>query len=279
MPAITVNGITLHYEEAGTGTPLVLVHEFAGDLRAWEPQVRHFSRRYRVIAYNQRGYPPSEVPTEEEAYSHDALIEDLLGLLDALSIERAHLAGLATGGNVVLNFGIRYPERTRGLVVAGAGAGSSEREAWLAGARRFAEDIERDEVEGIVANVADAPQRVVFKAKDPRGFAEFVARMRTLSPVGCRHVLRNALMNRSPVFDLEAGIRALQRPTLVMVGDQDGPAFDASRFIARHAPRAGLLVLPRCGHTLNSEEPDLFNLHVARFLAAVDAGRWNGLDV
>lgn len=276
MPTIELDGVALYCEEAGRGTPLVLVHEFAGDMRAWEPQMRYFARRHRVIAYNQRGYPPSDVPDADAAYSQDLLIEDLAGLLDALEIERAHVVGLATGGNIALNFGIRHPQRARSLVVAGAGAGTIDREAWLARARTFAEDIERDGAEGIVANVAQAPQRLAFAAKDPRGYAEFIARMRTLSPLGCAKVLRNVLLTRPPVFDLEAGIRALVPPVLVMVGDQDAPALEPACFIARHAPRAGLVVLPHCGHTLNSEEPDAFNRHVADFLAAVDSGSWCG---
>lgn len=273
MPLIDIGAVTLHYEEAGHGTALVLVHEFAGDARAWEPQMRFFARRYRVIAYNQRGYPPSSVPGEDSAYSQDILVADLAALLDALAIECAHVVGIATGGNIALNFGIRYPRRALSLVIAGAGAGSVAREAWLAAARVFAQDIERDGAQGIVANVAEAPQRVVFRAKDPRGYAAFVARMRTLSPLGCIRIMRNVLMTRSPVFDLEAGIRALEPPVLVMVGDQDAPAQESSRFIARCAPRAGLVVLPRCGHTLNCEEPDAFNRHVGDFLAAVDAER------
>jgi hypothetical protein len=69
MPKAPVGGIELYYEEVGSGESLVFCHEFAGDLRSWEPQVRHFSRRYRVITYNARGYPPSDVPTEVSAYS------------------------------------------------------------------------------------------------------------------------------------------------------------------------------------------------------------------
>ena len=123
MPTAEVNGVTLYYEETGRGFPLVFCHEFAGDMRAWEPQVRHFCRRYRVIAWNYRGYPPSSVPTADVGYEHDHLIADLLGLLDHLKIAKAHIAGLATGGNLALNFAIRHPERVAGLVAAGAGAG------------------------------------------------------------------------------------------------------------------------------------------------------------
>ncbi len=274
MPFATVNGVELYYEETGSGFPLVFVHEFAGDMRAWELQVRYFGRRYRVITYNQRGYPPSQVPADAASYTHDDLIEDLHQLLRFLDIERAYIVGLATGGNVALNFGIRHPGLAQALVVAGAGAGTVDRDNWLAAAKTFADDIERDGTAGIVANVENAPQRIVFRIKDPRGWQEFIAGMHDFSPLGCAHMMRNALMNRKPIFDLEAELGAMNVPTLVMVGDQDEPAFAACRFICQHAPHAGMVVLPMCGHTLNSEEPDFFNLHVGTFLAAVGAGRW-----
>jgi len=98
--------------------------------------------------------------------------------------------------------------------------------------------------------------------------------MRTFSPIGCAHVMRNVLMKRKPVTELKEAIQQLPMPILVMVGDQDYPAAEASRFIRDHAQFAGLSVLAMCGHTLNSEEPVLFNLLVSDFLGAVDAGRW-----
>ena len=274
MPLEHVNGVALHYESTGEGVPVVLCHEFAGDMQAWEPQVRFLARRYRVVTWNYRGYPPSDVPEDPGAYSPDGLVEDLLGLIDGLGLDRVHLAGLATGGNLVLNFSIAHPDRVRSLIVAGAGAGTVDRVAWLEAAQRFADDIARDGSEGIVANVADAPQRVIFRTKDPRGFKEFVDGMRRLSPIGAEHVMREVLIPRAPVFELAEGIRRLSMPVLVMCGDQDAPAFEPSRFIRDTAPHGGLAVVPMCGHTLNSEEPELFNRIAGSFLAAVDAGRW-----
>ena len=274
MPLEHVNGVDLYYEATGEGAPLVLCHEFAGDMRAWEPQVRSLARRYRVVAYNYRGYPPSEVPEAPEAYGPECFVADLLGLIDGLGLDRVHLAGLATGGNLVLNFALAHPDRVRSLIVAGAGAGTVDRPAWLEAARRFADDIARDGSEGIVANVAEAPQRVIFRTKDPRGWQEFVDGMRRLSPIGAEHVMREVLIPRAPVFELAEGIRRLSMPILVMCGDQDAPAFESSRFIRDTAPHAGLAVAPMCGHTLNSEEPELFNRIAGSFLAAVDAGRW-----
>jgi len=274
MPKLTLNGVELYYEEAGSGFPLVFCHEFAGDMRSWEPQVRHFSRRYRVVTFNYRGYPPSAVPSDPSGYGQELIIEDLRQLMARLGIAKAHVAGLATGGNVALNFAIAHPAMVAGLVVAGAGAGSFDRERWLAGAAKFADDIDRGGAEGVVANVASAPQRVIFKDKDPRGWSQFVEMMRTFSPIGCAHVMRNVLMKRKPVTELKEAIQQLPMPILVMVGDQDYPAAEASRFIRDHAQFAGLSVLAMCGHTLNSEEPVLFNLLVSDFLGAVDAGRW-----
>src|SRR3989442_9164702 len=124
MPRALVNGISLYYEEAGQGSPHIFVHGFAGDHRSGRPQVQFFSRRYRAIAYNARGYPPSDVPEDPKAYSQDRAVEDLRGLLDALSIKKAHVCGLSKGGYATLHFALRYPDRLLSVVVAGAAYGS-----------------------------------------------------------------------------------------------------------------------------------------------------------
>ena len=125
MPILTTDdSVRLHYEETGSGTPIVFVHEFAGDSRSWEPQVRYLSRRYRCIAYNARGYPPSEVPADPAAYSQDRARDDVLAVLDGLAIERAHVVGLSMGGFATLHFGLAYPHRALSLTLAGVGYGA-----------------------------------------------------------------------------------------------------------------------------------------------------------
>ena len=108
----------------GQGLPLVFVHEFAGDAQSWRPQMRFFGRRYRAIAYNARGYPPSEVPKEVAAYSQEQAAEDIRGVLDALGIAKAHVCGLSMGGYATLHFGSGTRAGALSLVVAGAGYGS-----------------------------------------------------------------------------------------------------------------------------------------------------------
>src|SRR5204862_7903418 len=101
----------LYYEEAGAGTPVVFVHEFAGDYRSWEPQVRYFSRRYRCIAFNARGYPPSEVPEDFGRYSQERSCDDIRDVLDQLKIQKAHIVGLSMGGFATLHFGMAHGKR------------------------------------------------------------------------------------------------------------------------------------------------------------------------
>ena len=129
MPqAHTDDGFKLHYEETGAGTPVIFVHEFAGDSRSWEPQMRHFGQRYRAIAFCARGYPPSDVPEEPARYSQARAADDILAVLDHLGIERAHVVGLSMGGFATLHFGFRHPARALSLSPASA-SGSRPRRA------------------------------------------------------------------------------------------------------------------------------------------------------
>ena len=127
MPYLTTDdGVQLYYEEAGSGQPVVFVHEFAGDHRSWEPQMRYFSRRYRCITYAARGYLPSDVP-EDGAYSQDRARLDILSVVKHLNAGPVHLVGLSMGGFATLHFGFHHAEWARSLVVAGCGYGA-ERE-------------------------------------------------------------------------------------------------------------------------------------------------------
>ena len=277
MPNARVDdGVTLFYEELGEGVPLVFVHEFAGDYQSWHLQTRAFARRYRTIAYNARGYPPSDVPKDPAAYSQERAAEDIRGLLDALGIRKAHICGLSMGGYATLHFGLRHPDRALSLVVAGAGYGS------VAGEReRFKKDVEetarRFVDDGIVA-VADfytkGPTRVQLMDKDPKGWQELYDQFVAQSAEGHALTMRGVQMNRPSVYELEQGLARLEVPTLIVTGDEDEPCLEPALYLKRKIRSSGLLVLPKSGHTVNLEEPEAFNRGVLDFLTAVDAGRW-----
>jgi len=275
MPKTKINGVQLYYEEAGSGVPIVFVHEFAGDSRSWEPQLRCFARRYRCITYNARGYPPSDVPEQVQAYSQDIAVEDLRGVMDHLKLERAHVVGFSMGGFAALIFGLRHPERCRSLVIAGCGYGSGEdRSKWERDVEQVAQRFEREGMEKAADFYARGPTRVQFIDKDPRGWREFYDQLRASSSIGHAMTMRGVQKRRPSVPQLEAEMRKLTVPTLVITGDEDEPCLDPGLFMKRTIPSAALVVMPKCGHTINLEDPDAFNGHLERFLAQVDAGRW-----
>jgi pimeloyl-ACP methyl ester carboxylesterase len=280
MPHLDVNGVRLYYEEAGAGTPLVFVHEFAGDLRSWEPQLRHFARRYRSIAYNARGYPPSDVPARVEAYSQDIHVDDIAGVMDALGIARAHVVGCSMGGYAAIHFAIRYAERALSCTAIGAGFGSDadKRAQFLedteAQARRF------DEL-GMPAAVRDykaGPARVQLMNRDPRGYDEFARQFEAHSALGSANTLRGVQAKRPTMYALEAGLRACRVPMLVVSGDEDDNCLEPGIFIKRVCMSANLLVVPATGHAVNLEEPDFFNRTLLDFVTAVDTGAWRARD-
>ena len=280
MPFATAqDGVRLYYEETGSGTPVLFIHEFAGDHRSWEPQVREFGRRYRCIAYSARGYPPSEVPDRPDAYSQQQAVADAVAVLDQLGIERAHVVGLSMGGFCTLHLGLEHPVRALSLVVAGCGYGSQpeRQESFRAESEANARAFEADFATATAA-YALGPARVQFQNKDPRGFAEFAARLAEHSPLGAALTLRGVQMRRPSLHGLQDRLARMSVPVLVVTGDEDEGSLDASLMLKRTIPSAALVMLPRTGHTCNLEEPALFNQLVQDFLTTVDAGRWTLRD-
>jgi pimeloyl-ACP methyl ester carboxylesterase len=281
MPHLTTDdGVRLYYEETGSGAAVVFVHEFAGDHRSWESQVRYLCRRYRCIAYSARGWPPSEVPQEVDRYSQARAAADIRSVLDALKIDKAHIVGLSMGGMATLHFALTYPERALSLLVAGAGYGSepSEREKFRNEAVIIAGKLEKDGMAAFAEAYAYGPTRVQFENKDPRGFAEFKRMLAEHSAKGAANTQLGVQRTRPSIFDLEQQLAACKVPMLVVTGDEDWPCLVPGIFLKRTCPSAALLVIPNSGHTVNLEEPAAFNAALADFLAQVDAGRWPSRD-
>lgn len=277
MPSIrTEDGVDLHYIEAGQGTPLVFAHEFAGDARSWEPQLRFFARRYRCIAFHARGYPPSSVPRDPKAYGQDRATDDIAAVITALKLAPAHVVGLSMGAFATLHLGLRYPHLARSLTAAGVGYGASpDKRAQF-----------QAEIDGSVAKLraggmasfahiyAHGPTRLVFEEKDPRGFAEFEAQMAEHSAEGSALTMLGVQRERPSLFELEAEFRKLKLPTFIIAGDEDDPTLEPALYLKRTIASSALLVMPKCGHTMNLEDPDAFNRALLDFITAVDSGAW-----
>lgn len=277
MPTLQArDGTRLYYEEAGSGTPILFVHEFGGDWRSWEPQMRYFTRRYRCITFSARGYLPSDVPTEPERYSQDIAVSDMVDVLDGLGIEKAHIVGLSMGGFATLHFGLHHPDRSLSLVVAGAGYGAEkEHEDYFRNvSREVARCFEEQGAQTFSRTYATAASRIVFQLKDPRGWAEFATQLGEHSSQGSALTMRGVQAQRPSIYDLEPELSQMQVPLLVVVGDEDDHCIQPGVFLKKTVPASGLLVLPKTGHTLNLEEPALFNLFVSDFLATVEQAKW-----
>jgi pimeloyl-ACP methyl ester carboxylesterase len=279
MPHITArDGTRLYCEEAGEGTPVVFVHEYAGDWRSWEAQMRHFARLHRCVTYSQRGYPPSDVPSEPARYGQDIARDDVLALMDALKIDKAHVVGHSMGAYTALHVGIKAPARCLSVTAAGCGWGSKpdakEREAMKAVAAETGKMFAEQGIEKAAAAYADAPMRQALKHKDPRGYAEFARMLGEHSAEGHAQTMFNLQLKRPTLWDMEADLRKFSVPLLIVVGDEDEPCLDGSVFLKRIAPTAGLLVMPRTGHNVPTEEPAAFNAALAELFASAEAGRW-----
>ena len=279
MPYIqTDDDVRLYYEESGQGDPILFVHEFGGHHLSWEPQLRHFSRRYRCITYAARGWPPSDVPESVEAYSQARAADDAAAVLRSLGIAQAHFVGLSMGATAGVEFGIRHPAMALSLTVAACGSGASTDPAQK---RKFHNDCmtfaDRIEAEGMLAMAelyCGGPARVQYRDKDPRGWAEFKRQFAEGSPRGHALTMRGVQAPRVPLFERKSELNAIAAPTLVIAGDEDDSTLDLAVFLKRNIPRCGLLMLPRTGHTINLEEPAAFNVAMEAFLHDIERGRW-----
>jgi len=270
------DGVELFFEETGNGHALIFLHEFAGDGRSWEPQVRYFSRCYRCVVYNARGFPPSAVPEDPSAYSQDHARDDLLSLMDHLKIDTAHVVGLSMGGFAVLHAGITFPERLTAMVVAGCGYGAepAKREQFKeeveAAAQRFLD--QGGDIAG--RRYAVGPTRLQYKRKDQRGHAEFEQQMAEHPALGSANTLRGVQRDRPALRELEHQLAVIPTPALIMTGDEDEPCLEPALYLKRTMPSSGLVVVPNTGHTINLEEPAAFNAAVEDFFHQVENRAW-----
>lgn len=274
------DGVTLHFEDVGSGPAMVFVHEFGGDHRSWEPQLRDLSRSFRCITYAARGFPPSDVPTSKDSYSQAIAVSDLIAVMDASGIDRAHLIGNSMGGFTVLHAARLHSDRVLSATVAGCGYGAhpDARESFMNESGRIADAIEQDGPEGFARWYAVGPARVQYQNKDPRGHAEHARILADHDVVGAALTMRNVQRLRPSLYDLRDELAQVEVPTLLIAGDEDDGVLDTVLMLKRTMPAAALTVLPRTGHLSNLEEPARFNRLVRDLAHSVETGTWRPRD-
>ena len=282
----TDDNVELFYESTGEGEPIIFVHEFAGDYRSWEPQVNYFSRYNRCITYNARGYYPSDVPKEEISYSQERAWKDIICIMDQLDIEKAHIVGLSMGGFATLHFGINEPERAKSLVIAGCGYGAipidkatyDKKANFSSVALETATNIMQKGMNKVGAEYALGPSRVQFQNKDPKGWQLFNDFLINHDSIGSANTLLGIQNKRPNLYELEKEISNIKTPTLIINGDEDDMCLEVGLFLKRTIKTSGLFIVPKTGHTINLEEPNLFNNYLSEFYSAINAKSWNERD-
>lgn len=275
MPYADNDGVKIYYEETGSGAPILFLHEYGGDKRSWEPQVRHFSRDHRCIVMCSRGYPPSDVPDDETLYGQDFAIADALAVLDDAGLAEATVIGLSMGAYTGLRLALHHPDRVTALVAASGGAGSPRESMKIFQEEAYARSEEYLAAGKMLAEpFANGPTRTQLKRKDIRGWEEFRDQLAEHPAIGAAYTLRRVQGGRPSIYDFEAACNACAVPTLLMVGDEDDVCLDVNVWLKRAMPTAGLRVFPKSGHLINLEDPATFNAEIDDFLKQCRAGVW-----
>ena len=255
---------------------MIFVHEFGCDIRQWETQVRYFSRAYRCVTYNARGYPPSDVPEDAALYGWEFSVDDIAAVMRDLSIERAHFVGLSMGAYAAIQFGLRHPEKVSAIVAASVGSGSlpSQREAWLKETSILSRIFIEHGMRAMAERLGRGPARIQLKYKDRKTWQEFVERLRQHSARGMSNTMARCQALRPSLYDLRDVLSKLAIPVLLSVGDEDVHCLETNLMLKSSLPNAGLWICPNTGHAINLEEPAAFNAQAESFLSAVERGSW-----
>ena len=275
MPYADRDGVKIYYEETGSGAPILFLHEYGGDKRSWEPQVRHYSRDHRCVVMCARGYPPSDVPEDESLYGQDHANADAIAVMDAAGLDQCTVIGLSMGAYTGLRLAIHHAERVTALVAASGGAGSPREQQQVFHDEAYARSEEYLDAGKMLADpFAGGPTRTQLKRKDIRGWTEFRDQLAEHPAIGAAYTLRHVQGERPSLYDFEAEFNACRVPTLLMVGDEDDVCLDVNVWLKRAMPTSGLRVFPKSGHLINLEDPATFNAEIDDFLKQTRAGVW-----
>ena len=282
MPTAINDGISLHYEDSGgSGTPVLFLHEYAGDHRSWAGQVRSLKHQHRCLTVSARGYPPSDCPDDPAAYNQQLVNADAIAVLDAAGVDKAHVVGLSMGAFTALQLAQFHADRVLSVTSAAGGSGSAEdataRQGFVTEALGLAAMMEK--LEAVPAEaMCKGPTRIHLQAKDDAAWKMSVAHLESHPWQAAAHMLRGVQVGRPSLRDQVDTLAVVRTPVMLMVGDEDTSCLHVNVWLKQIMPCARLMVFPASGHALNLEEPELFNTSLISFLRLVDSGGWGPRD-
>jgi pimeloyl-ACP methyl ester carboxylesterase len=273
MRKIQVGDLNVAVTDVGAGPPVVLLHGLGCGRRMWFHQVRALRHRFRVIAYDQRGHGETDAPSVAADYSAGHLARDLVGVLDALKIERAAIVGFSLGGGPALALAASKPERVSRLVLSDVGAGADDpvKIQWLT--RHWGTLIGRGAIDELVCDMLRSELFKVYARRSPRRREHMAALIRATPVDGLRFTLSEVLAKRKSLFRLTDVLKSVKVPTRVLVGEHDYVCSKASRLMAQLIPGAELKTIANSGHMSPIEQPAAFTAALMEFLGEAEPHR------
>jgi pimeloyl-ACP methyl ester carboxylesterase len=268
-----LNGIDLAYRIEGQGPPLVLIHGLACGRRMWLHQVRALRDAFTVITYDQRGHGRSSAPASHQDYSGAHLTQDLLALLDHLGIDRCHVVGFSLGGGPAIGAAISRPDRVSGLVLAGVGSGAGDVTLIPSLVRRWVGLAGRDGVEALADEMLRSEFFKTYAGRSARARCHMRALITATPLHGLVFTLTEVLGKRRSVFRMDATLKRIPVPTLVLRGERDNVCRASSKVLASSIPGASYVSVSGAGHMIPLEAPRQFNSILCSFLTQVPAKR------
>jgi len=266
MATIRIGNLSVAVDDVGDGPPLVLLHGLGCGKRMWFHQVRALRNRFRVIAYDQRGHGETGAPAVATEYSAAHLTRDLIGVLDALKIERAAIVGFSLGGGPALALAASKPDRVSRLILADVGAGADDTVKIESMARRWIDLIGQGAVDELVCEMLRSELFKVYARRNTRSREHMAALIRATPIDGLRFTLSEVLAKRKSLFRLTGVLKAVRVPTLVLVGQYDYVCSKAARLLAQSIPNARLKIIENSGHMSPLEQPKAFSAALMEFL-------------
>lgn len=266
MPKAHVNGITVHYRIQGRGEPLILIMGLGGESGDWILQARAFSKYFRVLTFDNRGVGKSEKPSE--SYTIKTMADDVVGLMDYLGIDKAHILGVSMGGAIAQEIAINYPERVRKLILVSTTPGKDEKGAHspeLLRAMGLQEGFCDEDIRSVdIGRVMNSLSSNSYSSKMLKAVAVPYCwvRMKLFGIQGLGKQFE-AVMTSST----RDRLNMIKAPTLVIAGTEDGIVpTRSSELLAERIPNARLIKIQGGSHTLIAEKRGRFNREVLEFL-------------
>ena len=271
------SGLTLHVVGRGAGPPLLLLHGFTGSTETWTPLAPRLTGGHRVIAVDLPGHGLSSAPSDSGRYALDRFADDLVRVLDDLSIDRVALLGYSMGGRAGLRFALAHGDRLAALILESTSPGIPNpqlRHERILADQMLADAIERDGIEAFV----DRWERLPLWESEDKLPGSVRLRLRTQRLANTAIGLANSLRGAGAGVDMSVLDRLgeIQAPVLVVAGALDSRYVELGQTMVSSIPNARMVVVPGSGHAVHLEQPEALTDSVVSFLHGLpsDGGRW-----